>query len=71
MITAIAWDGGWRYLVTDADERTPLTLARIVDLSSGRVSPPIRVGTITAQAEPDEWRFEQGPDAARAVALVS
>lgn len=70
MNRAIAWDAEQRYLVADAQTVTEMTLARIVDLRSGQVSPPLLVGSILAQSDPDDWQFEEGPDAARAVGLV-
>lgn len=60
-----------RFLV--GENPRPLSLARIVDLRTGIVSPELRIGSIMAQSDPDEWANDDGssPEAQAALQLVT
>lgn len=70
-VQVIAHRGNSEFIVGE----TPAHLepAHIVDLMIGSVSPPLKLGSILSQSEPDDWQRGPGsdPDAAqRAIELV-
>ena len=74
----IGWDRASRYLVTlsstAAKGRLSGTDARdlavIVDMTRGKVSVALKLGSIVAMGLPDVWTSDPGPDQSKALDLA-
>lgn len=66
---AIIWDGHDGYVVTDQED-DPESFGFLVDVRRGVASPKLRLGSIVAMSQAS-WTHDEGPDAAKAIALVS